>query len=447
MIEKISRYQLSRDFLEFERDNNLLLHTIDTVYVWQVVRVWIFLELLGMPNAVNEGSLKGIFLTMVSKFKRIVSNTLLRNPFFYSRKNEVIFFQSSRRYPINNEYIDIYTHYLIEEMRNEGVNVGVYETVIENLAPSNKPNALLSQSCHIDFLNICSKIVARFCKYNISSNEIQYVYALERKLNKKFGTELDLLAIFRDAIRSFKSQFVVYNYLFRMKMPKEIYIVGSSDKHSIISAAKNNGIIVNELQHGLNSDKDVILNYPFTENESLAYFPNRFFVWSNVNMFFAKLPLDERNIMKVPNYHLRKMALNLDTIEKKLGTILVISQPHGSDEILNYILRNIDSLGSYKIIYKLHPTETQTDRTRISEATKDYENITIINNEHSMYVLLREAEFVIGIYSSALFEAPVFKCKIILLNLPGVEMSFNLLQIEGCQLAEIDRSLLSLLAL
>ncbi|KKX51742.1 hypothetical protein [Sphingobacterium sp. IITKGP-BTPF85] len=228
--------------------------------------------------------------------------------------------------------------------------------------------------------------------------------------------------------------------MFKIKKSKEIFLVGSNDKQSLIVAAKRNNIIVNELQHGLNSDKDVILNYPYTVEESLEYFPNHFYKWNNVEMFFAKLPLKSDNIFEIPNYHLEFMIESTKTISRDAKSVLIISQPHGSKEILRFILNNISELDSYKIIYKIHPTEDFNKS--IEDQFVDHKNIHFVRNEESIYALMKKCEFVVGIYSSSLYEAVVFNCSIILLKLPGVEMSLNLLKNSKCKLMDINDRLL-----
>ena len=58
---------------------------------------------------------------------------------------------------------------------------------------------------------------------------------------------------------------------------------------------------------------------------------------------------------------------------------------------------------------------------------------------------MKRAKYVVGIYSSALFEATAFNCEIILLNLPGVEMAFPLLNNPVNKLLDVNGKLSDIL--
>jgi methylthioribose-1-phosphate isomerase len=58
-------------------------------------------------------------------------------------------------------------------------------------------------------------------------------------------------------------------------------------------AAKDNNIIVNELQHGLAAKEAMIEHFPNTVEDSLEYFPNKYYIWGNLNMMTSKLPVSK----------------------------------------------------------------------------------------------------------------------------------------------------------
>lgn len=436
----MNRSEIAERFLKLEKQKNLLNFQVDNTYAWQMSRVWLFLEILiFFENISSDNQTSSSFGKIFNTIKRIILNSVFKNPFFDFRNTEILIFQSSRKYFFNDIYIDIYTHYITEKFNANTVTL--YETVCENF-DNNFSFDFKSKIKHLDFLRICIRLVQIFIRPKFTKQELLNIKDLENEVHKEFGANLSILELFNNSIKQFRAESLVYDFLFWMKKPKEIYIVGSSDKAALIFSAKKKKIVVNELQHGFNSDKDVIFNYPYTPEDSLLYFPNRFFVWNNVQMFFAKLPLSQQNIFQIPNYHLELMLNDTKNITKEEKAILIISQPFGSDDIFNFVIRNISELADFKIYYKIHPVESKSEKF---EKLKCFTNVIVIDNQESIYILMRKSKFVLGIYSSALYEAVAFNCAIILLDLPGVEMSINLLENSNCKLADTQSSLRPLL--
>ena len=440
----LTRKEISEKFLKYEKDHNLLYLVIDKVMPWQISRVWLFLSIYESFSPKKNSPPKKI-REKIMKIQRIIFNSIFNNPFIDLKKSETLVFQSSRKYLVDHTYIDIYTQYLIDKLRNQHQKVTVYETFVENADNPLSFLGILQNKRHLDFINIISKFLKKFVKTDFSIAEFEVSKKIEADLKKEFFFEANISFFFKETIKQFKAEYLLYDLLFRLKRPNEIFIINSCDKSALVYAAKKNNIIVNELQHGYSSDKDLISNYPYTEEESLAYFPNRYYIWDNVDMFFAKLPLKRANILKIPHYHLENLILKTANIEKNKACILIISQPHDTGKLQDIIVNNKDDIKDYEIIYKKHPVENETAYTNFKNKFVEDKNIKFIDNEESVYVFLKKAHYVIGIASAALFEAVAFDCRIILLNLPGVEMSFPLLKNSNCKLIDGDDRLINFL--
>jgi len=435
--------KITDKFLSIENKYKLLDQKIKGVYFWQISRVNIYLEIknkiLNGNNLIEKNILKKRLKHLP---RRLFINSILLNPFFTKKKNEIIIFSSGRLYNDGNKTIDIYTDYLCEDLDKEGISYTKYETNYLN-------DHILSKrqrNKHIDFIVLFSKLIRFLYSTKLNDKEYSLIESIRKDINENFGIEINILSIIKSDIKSFKSQYHLYKLLFKLEKPKEIFIVNSSDKPYIIAAAKDQKIIINELQHGLISDCDIINNFPYIKPNSLEYFPTRFFMWNNIDMCYASLPLSKDNIIPFRNKHIDKWLQKTTNINKEKNTILVISQPFESLNILEYIENNISQLKEYKFIYKIHPAENKDIiKQMIEKMIIKYTNIYIIEDEEPIYSLLKKAEYVLGVYSSALFEAPLFKCKIILLNLEGVEMSLPLINNNKAKLLDLNRSLPSAL--
>jgi len=411
--------------LDLEKKHHLLEWKIADIYAWQSARAKIYQLLLNtiIPN--NSGHKKKNLIKKYLNFsKRIFMNSLFYNPFISFDKYDTLVFESDRRYFVEGKYIDIYTKYFCDELEKENI---LYKKI--------KPK-------HQDFIHIISLFISNFIKPKICKYDFEKINNLECEINDLLGVKIDISAIFIQEIKRFKSSYPFYSLLLKIKNIKNVYLINSTDKASLIKAAKDLNIIVNELQHGLIVKEGLIANYPNTVEDSLAYFPNKFFIWEKLNMVTSKLPLSDKNIINFKNKHLQNMLEKNKDIAKKDNQILVISQPYGSSEILKYILENSKEMQKWNFIYKMHPVENHDSfRDAIINDFSKYSNITFVNNNQSVYSLMSESSYVVGIFSTALFEASYFGCKIILLNLPGVEFSFSLIKNSNAILLDTEEKL------
>jgi hypothetical protein len=433
--------KITNSILMLENEYNLLHLKINNIFVWQACRSTLYLSILDslIPN--NSGSRKSKI--GYSRLKTFMSNIFFKNPFLDFKKSDVLIFKSGRYYLVEGEgYIDIYTKYFCEDLKNFKVKYQEYES--SNLYSEYKIKNDAAK--HLDFISLLSLIKSKFIRVKFTTIDEENIDKIEIELKNLFGVSLNVRHVFEQEIIKFKSQYSIYKLLFKLKRASKIYLVSSVDKSALIKAAKDSDILVNELQHGLISNEGLISNYPDTKEDSLEYFPNKFYVWDNLNMYTSKLPLSRNNIIKFPNKHLEYLVNKNRERARDYKQILVVSQPYNSKDILNYISGNLARLVEWKIIYKLHPVENQIDFMHmINPLLVKFKNLTVVNNELSIYDLLSESAFVVGVYSTSVFEAPLFGCKVLLLNLPGIEASKPLIASGDAVLLNVNENLINFL--
>lgn len=438
-MEKFKYKNITDKFLSLEKKHDLLSYKISNVYFWQISRIRIYFAIKKKLDSKRDNQFNSDVKSYKKKILyRVFINSLFFNPFF-SKKYNIIVFDSGRLYKFQESYIDIYTHYLCNYFEKERKKYIKYETNYEN--DKTLTNRTLKNK-HIDFINIASKFITVFQNFKLSNEDKNFLHLIEKEINASFNINLNLYEIIISDIKDFKSKYLIYNMLFRKISPKEIFLINGGLKTYIVAAAKNNNIRVNELQHGLISNYGIVNNFPYSPPDSIAYYPNRFFKWSNIYMCHAILPLSKRNIVNFTNEHLNKMLESTKDINKEKNTILIISQPNVSLDIIKFVERNLHELRDYEILYKAHPAENKDIlQDFIMKVSKMYSNIYFIDNEYSIYSLMKKSQYVIGVYSSALFEAPVFGCNVILLNFEGVEMAYPLLEDKRNIIIEVNSKL------
>lgn len=422
--DKFTYAQITSTFLEFENGNQLLDLKLKDVYIWEVCRTDIFFMLVDhfiSGNVAIEKKSKWVLIK--NTLYRIFVNSLFFNPLYDRKEKKVLIFESGRKYGNQDSQIDIYTNYLDQQLKEKNISFTRYETNYNTDAPFFKRNFEVK---HLDYIQLLSKLRSeKMTPFNLE--EQNKITEIKQGIYDCFGIDLALETIFESNIAKFKKEFSLFKILFKNKKCKEIFVVNSCDKPALIAAAKEQNCIVNELQHGLNSDQDIVLNFPLTKVGSLHYFPDYFHQWNNVEMFFAKLPIAKENVKYFENENIAYWLEKTKSLKKIPNTILVISQPYGSTEIFQFMKNNSTEMPNYSFIYKVHPVENFEIFSDFLSNNPTIKNIRFVQNEESLYELMKKSTLVLGIYSSALFEAVAFDCKVILLNLPGVEMSLSLL--------------------
>lgn len=437
-----SNYSIKKivdSILYIENKYNLLKWKIDGVLVWQSARTNIYTSILDLDIS-NNSLVKTISFSKKIKdgFHRFIVNSIFYNPFLDFSESEVLVFDSGRKYLLDKYYVDIYTHYLCEDLERNGVSVKTYNTnyQVDNLADRSL------KVKHLDFIYITSKLLSKFINVTLNINEINQLRSIEDEINLELGVKLDLKTLFISEIVRFKTQYLLFKMLFQIKKANRIFIINSGSKAPLIKAAKDCKIVVNELQHGLVVKEGLVANFPNTLEDSLEYFPDKFYVWKDLDMCTGKLPLSNENIESYTNRHLQNMLIRNSNVKRNQNQILIVSQPYNSKEILNYIMNSIEDMKEWTFIYKIHPVENIDSFTDSSEYKfSKYENLNFVAEGKSIYQLFSESEYVIGIFSTALFEASYFGCKIILLDLPGVEMATSLVTNGKAILLSINKKL------
>lgn len=407
---------------ELEEKYDLLKWKIEGVFVWQTARARIYRELNNAINNKKYNSYTVKKYSILPKLKRFPMTSTVLNPYLDFKKTESLIFESERKEVVDDETIDIHTEYLCNYFDDTNKSYTLYSVGL----PTRKNKTSVSNNKSLDFVSLISKLSLIFLRIKINTKEKSKICDLEHKINNKLNINFDLYSILSDEIKRYKSQYISFNLLFKLKKPKNIFIIGSSYKAPLIRAAKDLKVVVNEMQHGLLIKESVIANFPFSKEDEVEYFPNRFYIWDGLDMCNVSLPLSKGNIFYFPNIHLEKMINKYDKKIRNQNLITIVSQPSIGYQIFDYIIESSNKMQDWKFIFKFHPLENLSDYNITNFENMKYDNIKFVFNETSIYKLLSESSIVIGVFSTALFEALYFGCKIILLDIPGVELAKQL---------------------
>lgn len=410
---------ISDYLLALEKKYDLLSWEINSVFIWEIIRVklYLFLQEKVAGDFFESNEILKSRTKLKIHFLRLWRNGIRKNPFFSNFRGNVLFFESGRKYRVDDFYVDIYTFFLREQFKKENILFEVFETNYKFDDVGTKDNRIQ----HIDFLKIFAKVISSRVKMSFSKNDNALISKIEKGLLNEFNVKINLEILIAKEFKTFKTEKYLYKKLFTFQKTKKIFFVNYSDYFSLLSAAKDLNIQTVEIQHGLIIKEALIYNFPNSVQNQMNYFPSKFYVWDGFNYNSGILPLSSDNIISNPFNHLEFMKSRYDNISRDSKTILVASQPVHSKEIQNYILKNAIRMNDYKFIYKLHPMEFgHFFDSQLAQSLTELSNVEFIRNEESIYKLLKSSKYILGIYSTSLFEAEMFGCIPIILSTDSI---------------------------
>lgn len=401
---------------ELEAKYNLLNLEISGVMAWECSRFQIYIELAKTTNLFIEPHPALPISQKISNLASFLLNSFVRNP-FKARKCDVVVIAHPRVKNVNGKFIDIYTHYLIEQVLSEGKKV----TELEGHCLGKHIKHPTDYTKYTDLIILLSKIINKFILPIPRKDVLSIIDKVNSEINFKFNCTIDLNKIIIAKTKEFKSYYILYYALLKKLSPSTLYLVVSYFNHAIIKAAKDLGIETIELQHGSITKYHMGYSFP-CKYPNTSYFPDKLYTWNEFWKFMAQIcPLDKENI-NVYGFEYQKNQLEkYKNIKRNKETLLVLSQTTISNAMAIEVLSNFYLFKHMQIIYKLHPGEYsrwQNYPALVELSTK--ENVKIIADA-DLYELFFMSEYQAGVYSTALFEGAETGCKTILFNLPGLE--------------------------
>lgn len=202
----------------------------------------------------------------------------------------------------------------------------------------------------------------------------------------------------------------------------EILLMANAWQLPMVAAAKQAGVRVIEVQHGLISAYHSRLSWPdlkADDEASGAYLAHEFWQWGDYWGFASDLPgAVELHTIGAPE----NISAAITRETKKLQQLLVIGQPQVSQSLIEFARFVAAKYPKLPVVLKPHPQEDTHQITRAIEALgAKPENLTIADSHSNTIELIEQSEYVIGVYSTAMFEAVALGCKVGVLKLAGYE--------------------------
>jgi len=413
-MAKLKNLEELKEFIVYlEQKYDLLNFEIDGVKPWQLERVSIDYALsilLGIMQNPHTG------LTKKQKLLNgleILKSFLFKNPFF-AKEVDTLIFSHARVLKVDDEYIDIYTHYFEKELVERSIDFIEIEAPYIGQHLKKRENWRYHKEIVLVLENLFYKMV------KVKEPKLDIIEKIEREIEEKIG-KYDLKTKLLTAVKKYKIEYYLYNKLLKKLKPKKIYVlVAYSGLGSLIKAAKDLSIETIEFQHGNFSKYH--FGYYFGENKKdLDYFPDKFLVWNEYWENLINFPIEDDNVIIKEFDYMKYQKHKYNHIKKIANKAVVLSQGAIGEKIAKNILANWNYFQKFDLKYKLHPGEYDRWQTYPSlQKLSKKKNVEILTSV-DLYALFSSCEYQIGVFSTALSEGIEFDCKTILLNLPGVE--------------------------
>lgn len=405
-------------FLDLEKDNNLFEWTHNEIKIWQYVRFGIigdvrsviFNDYRTFNEAVCSYSGKMTLPVLLDKFLR-------RNDRFIHHK-EILLITHTRKKKIGTElYRDSYVFFLDKYLK--------LSHVILDINPFDGDYVRQPSKCIItkDLMKYIRRNGIRIPNQAISKEELEKIIIrpIEETFNIDIPTDLKnrWMGMVNHVLNYKPLYESYYEYLLDRIKPKIILLPNgySADNQFLYPVARNKGIPTVELEHGIVTATYVAYN--FYKKMQLDGFPDYFFSFGNYEVNSARWPIEKDRIVPVgyPELEYSVNEYQKDKVDGIKTIVFISSEIRELDDFILELASMLDTKINH-IIYRLHPKEVNHYKTEIGLKFTGTDVEVTNNLEKSLYECLGVADWVVGMSSTALYEATAFDAKVAIIDHP-----------------------------
>jgi hypothetical protein len=393
-----------KKFEQFEINHGLhRANKLGEINTWLAHRMIIYdalMKNMGVFETPHENSLR----KNISFYFRVLKY-LIKSP-FHSPKCRTIIVPHKRKTLLNNKWVDLNSEYFIQTL-------GQNDLVVWDLSHNGGHKIKGDNIYYLDLVSIISRVSALFPVRKKFSE-------LEDKFNEHFNSSVPLSNLLSSLDRQFRVKLYLFKKILKRVNPDKVYIVVAYGHTTLIKAAKDLGIEVIELQHGVINETHP--GYHFSNPDvDTDYYPDKILVWHEMWKFNAEYPIDTKHIQINEHNHLNKIR---NSISNTHVATLIISQGSIGELISEYIYKNSSQFYNTKVYYKLHPGEFEKSKsyTYLNLLKESDIDLQIIRSEYTVYELFSLVNKVIGVYSTVLYEAKFCGKEVYVLPITGYQI-------------------------
>lgn len=429
-------------FLRFEYEKNMFEKKIGAIYFWKYSRFMIMLDLykyFGLPS-----------VSLDCRYRKEHKYSFWERMCIYARKNtglwrkrDILIIPHSRKY----EWKDGTARCIYTDAIDHNLNRSHYildGKCVEGYYKKQRSKAVIYEDMDVQFPNVqeqgvtCTKSV--FEKEVLTPIEQYFQIKITMEDKKRWISAINAFLNRRPKYENY------YKHVLDIICPKVIILtVGYSFNRMILcEVAHQRKIPIIEVQHGGITKDDVAYNYYYSY-KNIA-FPDYIFCYGELEKEQVRFPISKENVIPVGFPELERMSNGKGKKDNKSKIkIMFVSQ---LDPVMSEYAKALDAMlepEKYEVIFKLHPKEYDDWRQRYGDIFQGT-NIKVAGafNE-TIYDYLNEVDFVVGIYSTVLWEATMFDVKIMVLKESLYEAMKDLYEDGYAVLVESPSELVSMI--
>ena len=414
--EKLFEFEKNPELLEFKFE-------FDNILMWPFVRYVIFQGVIAKELQLQAQSSNFSDKETSSKKEKIITffAPFILNPFFRRKEYSILVLnwtsniegiKEGKRY--FNKRDDYFGGIFPKE------TLFLEQTLKGKFRYPRVHGNVLSRDC----IDIMGKIVRRIIKpTDIDKKRIHdHIEFIKTHFPYKIDPEklTDIKSILLSNSVKLKTKKILYKSLLKSIKPKLVFVQNSTYGPTgyLVKWIKEFGIKTAELQHGTITKGHIGYNFNddlINNTEYQKYIPDYLLTFGE----FWNLQTNTcSKKITIGNPHFSKIMKGFARKEKSLNSyrvITVISQWTIAKQLIRFTIELSKLLenSNIKIIFRLHPTENEHDSKY--QVIKMQSNIKI-SSSGDVYSLFNESDYIVGCYSTVLYEAAAFGNPIFIYN-------------------------------
>lgn len=401
--------------LKIEAENGLFELKVHDIYIWQYIRyiclAKILEEITGIQTVNKFGG-----STNEDTNKRLQLSDWLKKQQYLVHKKDILVLNHPRRVKVGNYYKCFVTDTILE---NLNYSYYVYEQRYNGI------HFFPVKTKNLKYISIDPKKMKKYEEQKYSKDlkkfTVKVFQIFEQECEVTFSKQLkDFLILYiRNTVQNIFYYRIWADKILALVKPKAVIVtVGYNTFVQVfVAQAKRHKIPTIELEHGRIGEAHIAYNYLY--KGEIEAFADYMFVYGEYERTVPRYPIDKKHVIAVgyPELEKRSDFYAGKRRRKKRQVITFISGPEDGKVVSQYAvnLRKNPRLKNVRMVYKLHPSE-------YGEWEKWYPDLInsgleiVSNNVHDIYYYIGNSDYIVGISSTALFEATEFDTKIFVIQ-------------------------------
>ena len=396
IMEESRENKIIQEIMDIEQINGLNdIYIENNIPLWHILRYRLrgyFFQKNGITD-ISSGNRKKLSINNLKYF--FISFFQYIKILFTKETVKVCFFGFSRLESINGTYIDKFIDPIIYESNLKDSDYLYFNNQYER---HSEPRSEAHKIIYVDFINSLSMLIGALLLpfiYIRNANAYNRVINITKKyISKK--KKVQLFILLKSA--SIYIQKVIYLNLFKRLSPSSIVGVSRVTFVPQALAAKQLGIKVIEIQHGITQGPTNL--YSGYVNRMVD--PDIFCTFGDYcpkNVF----GIEEFNIVNI-GWAFKSYINSINNVFVKTeNAVLVISEPGISEKLLLFIVSLADKYPQIEFHIRRHPQESFNEKQL--SIIKESKNIKDVTSTQCSQIAILPYDFIMGENSSVLYES------------------------------------------